>query len=116
MTRWQRNRDLTGGALVELGCAPGARAAAPGATRERNRQQAQLGHTIKMEGCGPPRDNERISHVVATYWQPTSAHVVIDAPPGRLLQTCPRRHICSSLPDSLVRSRPRTVWSHGTST
>src|SRR5450631_353529 len=86
LPRRQRDCDLTSGALVKLGWTSCARTAAPGATRERDRQQPQPGQTVEMEGYGSAVHPERVSHFVATDRRPVSTHVVIDAPPGRLIQ------------------------------
>src|SRR5665647_3556558 len=46
----------------------------------------QLGQTIEMEGRGPPRYAERLSHLVSTERQGASTYMVIDAPSGWLIQ------------------------------
>src|SRR5674476_461536 len=55
-----------------------------------------------MEGRGPPRYAERLSHLVSTERQGASTYVVIDAPSGWLIQAGHRRDICGWLGRALA--------------
>ena len=102
MTRRQRDRDLASGALVVLGRAARTGAAASRAARERDCEQALFGQAVEMEGSRAPGDTERCCHVVSTDRGSVSTHVVVDAPPGGLIQTRHRRDVSASLTAGLT--------------
>src|SRR5665811_550045 len=70
-----------------------ARAGASGAASVGDREQPQLCQTVEMEGSRTPRDVKHDRHVVTADRGALRADVVIDAPPGGLIQTRHSRDI-----------------------
>jgi len=112
VARGQRDRDLVGGALVELCGATRARTAAPAATGERDCEQALFGEAVEMERRALSCDLERVSHVVTTERDGMGTHVVVDAPSGRLIQTGHRSHGRCGLGGSPLRGHVTQPWRH----
>ena len=101
----QRDRDLASGALIELGRAARAGAVAPGATCERDREQAKVGQAVEMESRRAQLDTKRCRQILTTDRGFVINHIVVDAPPGRLIQTRHRRDIGTGLGSGFM-SRP----------
>src|SRR5680860_384001 len=93
VTERQRDRNVASRTLIELGWAARARAGASGAASVGDREQPQLCQTVEMEGSRTPRDVKHDRHVVTADRGALRADVVIDAPPGGLIQTRHSRDI-----------------------